>query len=177
MRESGCRLGGKAWAGKAWAWATAGLDLVSLVSRDTDHSIASHRNTFCRDLSVPENRADPAGWNVFGGVEAFLPLGTCHQGLLWGLVSLGKLELVKDHLPGIMGKSSLGLVWVCPGSSLSTVKSSQGLGFPVWLEGVPMQREGWSPGCRVRERGSLDISEPELFLPAKASFLMGRGSL
>lgn len=41
--------------------------------------------------------------------------------LLWSLISLGKLELAKDRLPRVMGKSSLRLVWVCPGSFISGV--------------------------------------------------------
>lgn len=67
-------------------------------------------------------------------------------------MSSGKLELVRDCLPGIMGKSSLGQVWVCPGSSLSTVKkSSQGLGFPVDL--MSMDAEGGLVSrVKVRER-------------------------
>lgn len=49
-----------------------------------------------------------------------LPL---EMSLLWGLVFSGKLDLIRGFLPGVMGKSSWGLLCVCRGSSTSHTRN------------------------------------------------------
>lgn len=98
--------------------------------------------------------------------------------LLWGRFS-GKLELIRGCLPGIMGKSSWGLLCVCVFVSwlfplYRGVKPSQGLEFPFGLMSMYAEGELGGEGA-VRE--SPDISEPDLLSPSKALSLTGRGSL
>lgn len=66
-----------------------------------------------------------------------LPL---EMSLLWGLVFSGELELVRGFLPGIMGKSSWGLLCVSWLLHESHKKPSQGLEFPVGLTGMDAER-------------------------------------